>query len=297
MYHYVREDNLEYPNFNHLNIDVFKQQLDYFSENYGFLSKEDYFCSLSGSNVKDGVVLTFDDGFKDHYKYVLPELEKRNLWGIFYVPTKIFSSNKLLGVHRIQFLKGKYGSDVILKEALMLVSEYMLDQETIEDFDKEIYMEESYGETEKKLRRLFNYYISYNYRDTILDKLMSEYFDEQKLHDELYLKLDEVVKIKDSGNTIGSHTVNHKVLSRLSPAEQEFEIKDSLEFLRTKVGITEPYSFCYPYGYKASYNKHTINILKQNKVSDSTIFDNKPQNLPLNKYELSRIDCNNFLDL
>ena len=73
MYHYVREDNLEYPNFNHLNIDVFKQQLDYFSENYGFLSKEDYFCSLSGSNVKDGVVLTFDDGFKDHYKYVLPE--------------------------------------------------------------------------------------------------------------------------------------------------------------------------------------------------------------------------------
>ena len=83
MYHYVREDDIDYPYFDHLNVSIFRKQLDYFSDNFGFLSKEEYFSSLSNGNIKNGVVLTFDDGFKDHYKYVLPELKKRNIWGIF----------------------------------------------------------------------------------------------------------------------------------------------------------------------------------------------------------------------
>jgi peptidoglycan/xylan/chitin deacetylase (PgdA/CDA1 family) len=297
MYHYVREDDIDYPYFDHLNVSIFRKQLDYFSDNFGFLSKEEYFSSLSNGNIKNGVVLTFDDGFKDHYKYVLPELKKRNIWGIFYVPTKIFSSKKILGVHRIQYLKGKYGAKEILDSALKIVTKKMLDEDTIEEFDKEIYSSKIYSEDEKKLRRLFNYYISYEYRDSILNKFMSKYFDEEKLHNELYLNIQEVKDIKNAGNIIGSHTVNHKVLSRLSYKEQESEIKKSLNFLKRKIGITEPYSFCYPYGYNASYNKDTIEILKNNGVYDATIFDNKIQQLPINRYELSRLDCNQFMEL
>jgi len=297
MFHYVRPDDPEYPYFNHLHLDTFKKQLDYFDKKYDFLSQDEYYRSINNSVYTDGVVLTFDDGFKDHYQYVLPELKKRNLWGLFYISTKVFSSNKLLGVHRIQHLKGKYGSDIILKEALKFVSDHMLDQETIEEFDKEIYKGKSYGEVERKLRRLFNYYISYDYRDQILDRLMSNHFDEQKLHNKLYLNVDEVMELKEFGNIIGSHTVNHKVLSRLSYEEQEYEIKNSLDFLNSKIGVCPPYSFCYPYGYIASYNDDTIKILKQNQVDNATIFDNKVQCLPLNRYELSRLDCNQFLEV
>jgi peptidoglycan/xylan/chitin deacetylase (PgdA/CDA1 family) len=296
MFHYVRPYDQEYPYFNYLDLNNFKKELDFFEKEYGFLSKDEFFYSIENSISTDGVILTFDDGFKDHYTYVLPELKKRNLWGLFYIPTKVFSTETLLGVHRIHYLKGKYGSDRILKDTIMLVEEHMLDKETIKEFDKEIYKGANYGKDEKKLRRLFNYYISYNYRDAILDKLMSKYFDEKKLHNNLYLNLEEVLKIKRAGSIIGAHSVTHKVLSRLSYREQEDEIKDSLNFLREKVGVTPPYSFCYPYGYKASYNNDTIKILKNNQVNNATVFDNKSQILPVKRFELSRIDCNKFLE-
>jgi len=297
MYHYVRPNNPRYPYLNHLKLDIFQRQLDYFQNKYGFISKQEFIKSIDNNESPNGIILSFDDGFKDHYEYVLPELKKRNLWGLFYVSSKVYESRKLLGVHRVQYLKGKYGSSSILKEALSIVEDYMLDENTIEAFDKEIYSDSNYKENEKQLRRLFNYYISYNYRDEILDNLMDKYFDEDKLFEEVYLKIDELKRINEEGNIIGSHTVTHRVLSRLSYAEQEEEIRQSFEFLKSNISLEQPYSFCYPYGYKASYNKDTLKILKKYKVHNAVIFDNKTQTSNLKRYELSRIDCNQFMEV
>ena len=51
--------------------------------------------------------------------------------------------------------------------------------------------------------------------------------------------------------------------------------------------------FCYPYGYKMSYNKTTLKILDKFNFDFAFIFDNK-MNLNYKKFELSRIDCNKF---
>jgi len=87
MYHYVRKHSKEFPYFKYLHIKDFKKQLDYFEQKFGFVKKDDFINAFNIKNNKmpQGVVLTFDDGLKDHYKYVLPELLKRNLWGIFYI--------------------------------------------------------------------------------------------------------------------------------------------------------------------------------------------------------------------
>ena len=89
MYHYVRPISQNYPYFKNLDIETFKRQLDYFEDEYGFISKEDYFYAIKNRKKIDGVVLSFDDGLKDHYLHVLPELKKRNLWGTFYITTGI----------------------------------------------------------------------------------------------------------------------------------------------------------------------------------------------------------------
>ena len=99
MYHYVRPGSEEYPNLNSLDVEIFKRQLDYFEKEYGFLSKDEYQSAVRKGENPKGVVLTFDDGFKDHFEYVLPELRKRGLWGIFYIPTGVYQNNELLGVH------------------------------------------------------------------------------------------------------------------------------------------------------------------------------------------------------
>ena len=44
-------------------------------------------------------------------------------------------------------------------------------------------------------------------------------------------------------------------------------------------------------------NENTLNILKELNVDDACIFDNKIQCDNFSNLELSRIDCNNFIDL
>jgi len=296
MYHYVRPDNNEYPYFNHLNIDIFKRQLDYFEKSFGFLTKEEYIKSIRNKKNTQGVVLTFDDGFSDHIKYVLPELKKRNLWGIFYISTGVYSQQKLLNVHRVHYLKGKYGASIILKEALQIVKDHMLEKSTIAEFDKEIYKLSNYQEDEKQFRRLFNYYIKYDFLNDILDILMNKFFNEQQLVKDIYLSKKDIQSLAEEGNIIGSHSISHKVLSRLSYEEQYKEINDSFHFIDQL--ISQDYkSFCYPFGYKSSYNNTTLQILQELNIDDASIFDNKVQNNYIKPYELSRIDCNQFMEV
>jgi len=296
MYHYVRPYSKSFPFFKNLDLMNFSKQLDYFEKNYGFLSKEDYQESIKTGVSKKGVVLTFDDGFKDHYEHVLPELNKRRLWGIFYIPTAQYLNNKLLGVHRVHFLKGKYGSSFILKEVLKRTKDYMINPILIEQFSNTTYHFFEREEDEKKLQLLLNYYIDYDFRDKILDSLMIDLFDESELFKKTYLNKDEIIKLHEYGNIIGPHTVNHKVLSRLSYDEQYFEINESSKFLYSMIDVKYK-TFCYPYGYKSSYNDSTKQILKGLGFDDACIFDNKLKNEKINKYELSRIDCNQFLEV
>ena len=296
MYHYVRPDNKDYPYLKSLNLEIFKRQLDYFEKMFGFLTKDEYQDAIKKKKNPKGAVLTFDDGFKDHFKYVFPELRKRDLWGIFYIPTGIYQSKKLLDVHRIHFLVAKHGSKFILKETLKYIDDSMLDHNTIAEFDKDIYITDNYIQDEKNLRRLLNYYVSYKYRNSILNKLMAEFCDEDKLFREAYMSIEELKELAQVGNIVGAHSVSHKVLSRLQYKEQFDEIKKSFDFIETIV--PQDYkSFCYPYGYKSSYNKITLNILDSLNINDACVFDNRVQDNKIKKYELSRIDCNQFLNL
>ena len=294
MYHYVRPDSDTYPNFNSLSVDIFKKQLDFFEKRYGFLSKDEYQTAIKEGKNPKGAVLTFDDGFRDHVDYVLPELKKRGLWGVFYIPTGVYQKNELLGVHRVHYLKGKYGSKLILNEALKIIDDSMLDHNTISDFDKEIYTGLNYKEDERQLRRLLNYYVSYEYRDEILNNLMKKFFNEKELFKEVYLPVDDIKNLVQNGNIVGSHTVSHKVLSRLSYQDQYNEIRNSFDFIHSVI-MQDYKSFCYPYGYRSSYNNDTLKILSELNVDDACVFDNKIQNNKIRKYELSRIDCNQFL--
>jgi peptidoglycan/xylan/chitin deacetylase (PgdA/CDA1 family) len=295
MYHYVRPADAEYPYLKYLNLDDFRRQLDYFSEEFGFVSQTDFFQGLETGISPEGVVLTFDDGFRDHFEYVFPELLCRGLWGIFYVPTLPLTSDVMLDTHNIHLLTGKIPGVDILRYLEAIVSEDMLVDKGNYKFSSNTYKNQVNEEYVTYIKRVLNYYISYEFRQKIIEKLINNFFDPKPTAHRFYLTQEEIKAMADCGMIIGSHGVNHYVMSKLELASQRYEIEDSINFLAAITGKVT--TFCYPYGGFHSFTHETMTLLEKAKINfafnvesrDVTALD-----LLECRMALPRYDCNQF---
>jgi peptidoglycan/xylan/chitin deacetylase (PgdA/CDA1 family) len=298
MYHYVRNEDATFPSFKFLHFDDFRKQLDYFQDNYNVLHPDVLKQAVVTGKKADGIVLTFDDGLKDHYEYVLPELLRRGLSAIFYITTGIYESNKIFAVHRLHLLLGRFGSETIYHHLRTLVKDEMLSHVHLHEFRELTYTLQTNDEYTILVKRIMNYFISYEYRDGILDEMMKDFFgDENELFDSLYLNSSEIKKMYDAGMVIGSHTKTHPVLSKLSANEQDYEISSSFNYLEN-ICINLPYrTFCYPYGGFYSFTNETENILKEARSLFSFNVEQRDiseDDLLLRPQALPRYDCNYF---
>jgi peptidoglycan/xylan/chitin deacetylase (PgdA/CDA1 family) len=298
MYHYVRPPCPALPYFRFLELSSFRRQLDHFDATYGFVQFNDFLAALNGgASADNGVVLTFDDGIMDHYAYVLPELERRGLWGIFYVPTGMYQRRKLLDVHRIHCLLGHFGGSVMLDAARELITNDMLSHAHVDDFRQRTYVSQDNDAATTEFKRMLNYYISYECRERVLDELMQRFFRERELVDEYYVPPKLLAEMQDRGAIIGGHSVTHPVFSKLTEDDQRREIFECLGFLESAVGGLRLRTFCYPYGGFHSFTDTTerlldeagcrfaVNVEPRDAVAAD--FHSRPQALP-------RYDCNAF---
>lgn len=296
MYHYVRPEDKDYPYFKFLHLNSFRKQLDFFQDNFTIIHPSEIDKKLG--QVENAVVLTFDDGVKDHYQYVLPELQKRNIAGVFYISTGVHKTKKLLDVHRLHALLGKYGGNTIYNHLLTLVSHDMLTDEHIEEFRQLTYKTQENDAATLAVKRMMNYFISYTFREAIMDEMMRQFFgDEAAIYADYYLSAAEIKEMHDAGMVMGSHTVNHPLMSKLSEESQLFEINESFSFLEQATGGLSFKTFCYPYGGFHSFTAKTEELLHAANCAysfnvehrDITLNDltHRPQALP-------RYDCNYF---
>ena len=87
----------------------------------------------------------------------------------------------------------------------------------------------------------------------------------------IYKKLDwkNVNKIlKNENFTIGCHTRDHEILSKLDDNSLSYEIRQSLLDIKKNCKITVKH-YAYPDGHKLSFNKKVIKVLKKNKIISS----------------------------
>ena len=299
MYHYVRPTPVDLPYFRYLHIDDFCQQLDYFSQHDRFLTKTEFLDAIKAkSPPPDGTILTFDDGLRDHYDHVLPALKERGLWGIFYIPTGMYVNQRLLDVHRIHMLLGANDAPILLAELKHRIDPHMLDPEHSEQFHNITYQCQHNDEATTEFKRILNYYIAYQWRTTLLDDMMAHYFpDETRLVDDYYMTAPQIREMENEGMIIGSHTVSHRVMSKLSRTEQRREIDDSFAFLDKITTRRNIRTFCHPYGGFHTFTADTEKLLtnaecafsfnvEARNISESDL-KNRPQALP-------RFDCNLF---
>lgn len=298
MYHYVRQYNDRLPNFRYLAFNNFKKQLDFFSSNYGFVTRKEWEKVVQTGDcerAKGKIVLTFDDATSCHFEYVFPELEKRGLWGIFYIPTAPYVQKKLLDVHIVHLLCGGFDGRELLASLLSIIEEDMIVLSERRKFNAHAYIDQHNYEGVTEFKKIINYFISPQFRRPILDTLVNS-FSISVTVDEFYMKMPELKHISESQSVLGAHTVNHPVMSKLSSREQRNEIRGSFDFLN-KISTSDYRTYCHPYGGVNSFNADTINILASENVNFSFSVEPRQINendLKKNRHCLPRFDCNQF---
>jgi len=291
MYHYIRNKNKLFPNYNSLSKKDYVNQIKNFSRKGLINSYEGLFID------SDKYLPTFDDGFKDHI-FAAEVLKKHNAIGIFFIPTLPLKNNLMLDVHKTHLILGKVKS----LEALNELEKYLI-KNKINNFYEEkeklkyclAYKKHDDEVYKKNFKKIMNYYGNLEYKSKILDHLLKKFEINIKPKD-YYLNKKEIKYLVSLGMIVGSHSESHTLLSRLTYQEQFKEIKGSKDFLE-KIINNNIDIFCYPYGGKASYNNNTFKALK--KLKFKLAYSVNYRNITLNDikkkpYELPRFDCNLF---
>ena len=298
MYHYVREYRSELPRFRFLDIQNFRKQLDYFDQKYGFISRKDWDLVIKKKkldSVEGKVVLTFDDSLSCHFDYVFPELKKRNLWGIFYVPTQPYINSKMLDVHRVHLLCGAFDGPSLLNALHDFLEEDMISDSKIKNFRNKTYLKQSNYEGISEFKQTLNYFVNYQFRENLIDKIANTVgYEFNPAH--FYLSKDKLKEMYSYGNIIGAHSVTHPVMSRLGHSEQKIQIKESFSFLEDLVSQNHK-TYCHPYGGFHSFNEDTIDILGTEQVMYSFSIESRDitnNDLEISYQFLPRFDCNEF---
>ena len=108
MYHYVRDlEHSRFPAIKGLSVERFCRQLDYIQAHYTPIAAEDLIGALSPAKKElptNPILLTFDDGYSDHFANVFPLLDARGIQGCFFPPAQSVLEHKVLDVNKIQFI-------------------------------------------------------------------------------------------------------------------------------------------------------------------------------------------------
>ncbi|EKH7232892.1 polysaccharide deacetylase family protein [Campylobacter upsaliensis] len=300
MYHYVRESVPHLPFFRYLSFDNFKKQLDYFEKNFGLVSFEE-FCRLKTEpefiNVlKNKILLSFDDGLKEHFTLVYPELLKRGALGIFFMPTAVLKEEKALYVHKIHYLLGHGGGGgKLLDLALELIEPSMCEGENA-------YLFEDYYDlldddvSVKQFKLLLNYNLKEEFKEEVLSALLAKCnLSEAQIYENYYLNREELKIMSENQMLIGSHAHSHINFLNLNAKQEADEVRKSFEIL----SFLDPTirTFCYPYG---EFSRNSRAILQNLGVDfafvslDEYKKDIDEEDLKKNPFTLSRYDCNAF---
>ena len=307
MYHYVRDlSNSRYPSIKGLDNQLFKQQIQYISTNFKEATLEELFHTLLGGGAeresKDllpekSMLLTFDDGYIDHYTYVLPILNEFNMQGSFFVSGKVFAEHCLLDVNKIQFLIASTPIDVLCKELFKQMNEYRCDR-WIYPSNEELY--QMYARADRFddkdtvfFKRMLQVALPEKLRGLISSTLFHKYMDvpEEVLAREIYLNYDQMLFMKRSGMFFGIHGYEHYWMNKLQPEELSQDIQKSLDCMGDLID-KDCWVINYPYG---SYSNEVVESLKNSGCVCGLSTDVRVADLRKDhNMILPRLDTNDF---
>ena len=256
-YHYVRDlARSRYPEIKGCAVSEFIGQLEYLERHYTFVSVEDVVLAARGKSrlPKNGVLLTFDDGFADHFQNVLPLLHEKRIQGAFFPPARAILEEVVLDVHKIHFILSCVPDTRVLVSAILKTVDENRDKFQLgrpEAYWSLYGKSGRYDAAEVRfVKQMLQMGLPHSLRVGTLEQLFYNYVsgDERAFAAELYMTVDQLRMMVREGMYVGSHGYNHCRMDGLSYDEQEDEVVRSRDFLSRIGAASENWVMCYPYG-------------------------------------------------
>ena len=302
MYHYVRDlEHSRFPAIKGLSIERFWRQLDYIQARYTPIAAEDLLEALASPNKDlppNPILLTFDDGYSDHFTNVFPALDARGILGCFFPSVQAVTEHTVLDVNKIQFvLASVLDAGALVDQVFSSLAEFRSEHALK---TRDAYLLAAAGENRYDtrqvtvLKRLLQRELPEPVRAEIVRRMFAEHVtvDEAAFACELYMSMDQIACLRRHGMHIGGHGYAHAWLNHISPEAQVLEVDRSLEFLQ-KLGIrADEWTMCYPCG---GYNDSLLQILRDRHCRLGFTVEARVADLDLdNPLTLPRVDTNDL---
>lgn len=297
MYHYVRRlRESRYPGIKGLELQHFKDQLAFLRQNeFEFVTVNDVVHGRALSSKS--ALLTFDDGYIDHYMNVFPILEQHGIQGVFSMPGKIIREKKILDVNKIHFILASLDIQAV-KKLLLQKLDFYRGAEFSFPSNEELYEKlAAANRFDNKdtvfVKRVLQVELPETLRNRICDELFRDIVTEREsaFVDELYMNMDQIRTMKRHGMSFAIHGYDHYWMNRLSESALRKDLNQALDVFD---GVINPYKWinCYPYG---SCNEDVIRISKEHGAvsgltTRATIYHPERDNI----FEIPRLDTNDF---
>jgi peptidoglycan/xylan/chitin deacetylase (PgdA/CDA1 family) len=234
---------------------LFKQQIEFFEKNYNFVGMKDVIEAVyDGKRLPEkAILLSFDDGYIDHFTNVFPILANKGIPGLFAMPGKIIREEKVLDVNKIHFILASASIEQVKTLLYKKLKKYReagffipSDQEL---YDKNAVANRFDSADTIFVKRILQNAIDEKARNLIVDEMFRELVteNEKAFVSELYLSMDQIRTMKKYNMYFGLHGYEHYWFDKLSEEQYKADIGNALDVFDGVIDRKE-WVFCYPYG-------------------------------------------------
>lgn len=211
-------------------VDAFRVQLGVLCEGWTVLPLAEAAARLrSGDLPPRAACITFDDGYASNSQLGLPVLQEAGLPATFFVATGFLDGGRMF-------------NDTVIE-----VVRRLPDRPDLTEFGWGKPVLDSFDERHQLIVRILRELRTYppDTRNERVERFAAT--AQSALPDDLMMTRSEVAGLAAAGMEVGAHTVNHPILSNVSPAEARAEIETSIAELEAITGARIR-SFAYPNG-------------------------------------------------
>lgn len=272
--------NMTRPDDKHIHYQLFKDQLSTLKKYFQFVRVEDIPDMLDNGDNTPTLAVTFDDGYKNNISLAADILKDLDIPATFFLSTGYIGGNRWMWTDLLEHAVYKTEKDGLVVDETGLVLRLKNEEEK----------EQALVEVKRELKKIDFYKVGsivQHIADSLLDGNVEAPYGDYE-----FMDWNDVKMLNDSGFSIGAHTVNHPILSRVETRQAETEIIDSKHTIIDKIGSCSDI-FCYPNGKKSDYNQDVINICK--KHFRAALTTNYGCASGDNLFELKRVGISNLL--